>query len=134
MRLNVGGLLGVVCVAVALSGCGGGGGGARNGSSHTYVLAAPANNAAGSGIYVTIVSPVAIPASLLTKNGARIVGQARGQQACPITKTGHGGHGEFAFLNGKTLTVKISGSNPSLSMICAVLKKTPFNPSQIGGA
>lgn len=127
MRLKVGEILGVVCV-LAVAGCGGGGGG---GSSHTYVITGPGG--AGAGIYVTLVSPVAIPTDLLTKRGAKIVGQAKGPQVCSYTKTVQGGHGSSAFLNGKTMTLKINGSSPLTSMICGLLKKTPFNANKIGG-
>jgi hypothetical protein len=130
----------IVCFALlGLSACGGGGGGGGGGgsgggsSSHTYVVAAPTQNSAGAGIYVTIVSPVALPASLLTKNGARIVGQAKGPQVCSYTKMVSGGHGRSAVLNGKRVTLKVNGSNPFVSMICSLLKKTPFHGSIGGG-
>jgi hypothetical protein len=119
----------IVCVAsLVLAGCGGGGGG--GGDSHTYVLTGL--RGAGSGIYVTIVSPVAIPTDLMTKNGAKIVGQAQGPQVCSYTKTVQGGHGSSAFLNGKTVTLKLNGSSQLTSLICGLLKKTPFNADKIG--
>jgi hypothetical protein len=128
MRRNVGGILGVVAVVV-LAGCGGGSGS----SSHTYVVEASKQSGPGAGIYVTLVSPVAIPTSLITKHGARIVGQAKGPQACSYTKRVSGGHGQSAVLNGKTVTLKVNGSNALVSLICGLLKKTPFHGS-IGGA
>jgi hypothetical protein len=115
-------------VLLVVAGCGGGGG--SGGGNHTYVLTAL--RGAGSGIYVTIVSPVAIPTNLMTKNGAKIVGQAKGPQVCSYTKTVQGGHGSSAFLNGKTVTLKVNGSNPLTSLICGLLKKTPFNANKIG--
>lgn len=119
----------VVCfVLLVLAGCGGGGG--SGGNSHTYVLTGLRGT--GSGIYVTIVSPVAIPTSLMTKSGAKIVSQAKGPQACSYTKTAQGGKGSTSFLNGKSVTLKINGSSPLTSIICSLLKKTPFNPSTIG--
>jgi hypothetical protein len=129
MRMKAGVSCLAVCISsLVLAACGGGGG--SGGSSHTYILTGAG---AGSRIYVTIVSPVAIPASLLTSNGATIVDQAKGPQVCSFTKTAHGGHGQSAFLNGKTITLKINGSNALTSTICSLLKKAPFNAWKVGG-
>jgi len=98
------------------------------------MLAAAKQGGAGKGIYVTIVSPVAIPAGLLTKHGAKVVHQVKGPQACSFTKTVHGTHGPGAFLNGKAVTLKINGSSAFTSMICALLKKTPFTAANIEGS
>jgi hypothetical protein len=126
----------VVCVvaAVVVAGCGGGGGGGSDSAGkHTYLLAARSQNGEGAGIYVTIVSPVAIPTRILTKHGATLVDQVKGPQACSYTKTVHGTDGPGAFLNGKALTLKINGSSPFISMICSLLKKTPFTSANIEG-
>jgi len=37
----------------------------------------------------------------------------------------------MASLSGKSVTVKVSGSNPVAQMVCSVLKKTPFNSSDV---
>jgi predicted small secreted protein len=125
----------VVCASLVVAGCGGGGSGAGSGAgSHTYVLAAAKQTGPGAGIYVTIVSPVAIPTGLLTKHGAKMVGQVKGPQACSVQKTVRGSRGPGAFLNGKAVTVKINGSNPFVSMICSLLKTKRFDSFALGGS
>jgi hypothetical protein len=89
VTLKVGGVVTIVCVlSAALAGCGGGGGGSSS-NSHTYVVTPPANSGV-SGIYVTIVSPVPIPTSLLTKSGARVGGHPTGPRKCSFTKKAQG--------------------------------------------
>jgi hypothetical protein len=131
--VKVGGIVVIICaVSVALAGCGGGG----SSTSHTYVILPHVTGSFASlakGIYATIVSPVAIPTSLLTKGGNKIVNQAQGPQKCSYTKTAHDTHGPGAFLNGKTVTIKINGTTPFTALICSALKKQPFNPSKIAG-
>ena len=125
----------IASVAVlALAGCGGGGGGGSASHSRTYVIAPSANSGLATGIYATIVSPVPIPAKLLTTGGARLVGEANGPQKCSYTKTVQGAHGPGAFLSGKQITITINGTNPLLAVACAALKKTPFKASNLGGS
>jgi hypothetical protein len=132
MRLKAGWILGVVCVvSLVLAGCGGGGGGSS--SSHTYVVTPPANSGV-SGINVTIVSPVAIPTNLITKTGAKIVSHPIGPQKCSYTKTAQGLHGQWAALNGKSVTVKVNGSTPLVSPVCSALKTAAFNPALLARA
>ena len=133
MRLKVGRIVAIGCVlSVALAGCGGGGGGS-NSSSHTYVVTPPASSGV-SGISVTIVSPVAIPTSLLTKSGGKIVSHPTGPQKCSYTKTAQGLHGQWADLNGKTVTVKVNGSSQLAPMVCSILKSSAFNPALLAQA
>ncbi|HEY8107088.1 MAG TPA: hypothetical protein VIC70_00160 [Gaiellaceae bacterium] len=117
---------------VFAAGCGGGGGRSQSGS-HTYVVVPPAKSGV-SGIYVTIVSPVAIPASLLTKGGARIVGHAKGPQKCSYTKKAEGLQGQLADLNGKTVTLNVNGTNSFVSLVCSTLKTAAFNPALLASA
>jgi hypothetical protein len=131
MRLKLGGILGVAYV-MALAGCAGGGGG-TNGSSHMYVVTPPANSGI-SGVNVTIVSPVAIPTSLVTKHGARIVSHPTGPQKCSYTKTAQGFHGRWAALNGKTVTVKVNGSGRLAPVLCSFLKTAAFSPALLARA
>jgi len=70
---------------VALAGCGGGGG--SSSSSHTYVIAPAGSDPLGKNFYATIVSPVPIPKSLLTKGGGQIVSAAQGPEQCSYAKT-----------------------------------------------
>ena len=133
MTLKVGGIVAIASVlSVALAGCGGGGGGS-NSSSHTYVVTPPASSGV-SGIYVTIVSPVAIPTSLLTKSGGKIVSRPTGPQQCSYTKTAEGLHDQWAALNGKTVTVKVNGSSQLAPIVCSILKSSAFNPALLARA
>jgi hypothetical protein len=132
VTLKVGGIVAIVCaLSVTLAGCGSGGGSQSN--AHTYVVKPPASSGV-SGIYVTIVSPVAIPTSVLTKHGARIVGHATGPQKCSYAKTAEGLHGQLADLNGKTVTVKVNGSTALVSLVCSTLKTAAFNPALLASA
>lgn len=117
--------------ALALAGCGGGGGG-NSANSHTYVITPTASGNLAAGIYVTIVSPVAIPAKLLTSGGSKVVSEAKGPEVCSVTKTVQGTHGPGAFLSGKEITIKINGSNPFTSLACKSLKKATFKASDLG--
>jgi hypothetical protein len=115
-------------VLFTVTGCGGG----SAAGARTYVEE-PVNDGVPSGIYVTVVSPVPIPGDLLTHKTARIVAEAKGPQACSATKTVHGGHGHAAFLNGRSLTIRVNGSNPEVSIICAILKKGTINVNKLAG-
>ena len=133
MTLKVGAIVAIACVlSVVLAGCGSGGGGSQTGS-HTYVVKPPASSGV-SGINVTIVSPVAIPTSLLTKTGGKIVSHPTGPQKCSYTKTAQGLHGQWAALNGKTVTVKVNGSSQLAPMVCSILKSSAFNPALLAQA
>lgn len=99
-------------------------------TAHTYVLA----DSAGENIYVTIVSPVAIPTHLMTQSGAKIVAHAHGPQVCSFTKTVHNPTSSSAFLDGKTVALKINGSTPTVSALCTLLKKAPFDANRLGEA
>jgi hypothetical protein len=118
--------------ALALAGCGGGGGGST-GNSHTYVITPSEQNGLAKGIYVTIVSPVAIPTKLLTFGGSTVVSGASGPQKCAYTKTVQGTHGPGAFLRGKQITLKVNGTNPLVGLVCSTLKTTPFKASNLAG-
>ena len=117
-------------VALAFAGCVGGGSAA---GAHTYVEE-PLSKGAPSGVYFSLISPVPIPHDLLTQKNARLVAQAKGHFDCAAKKAVNGGHGKSAFLNGKTITVKVYGSSPEVPLICSVLKKGSFDASHLGGA
>jgi hypothetical protein len=121
----------IACAAVlALAGCGGGGGSSSN--SHTYVITPSGSGSLAEGIYVTIVSPVPIPAKFLTTGGSKVVSAAKGPQVCSVTKTVEGSHGAGAFLSGKAITIRVNGSNPFTSLACKSLKKAKFKASDLG--
>jgi len=111
-------------VLLVLAGCGGGG------ARHTYIVR-PSVNGVPIGVYVTIVSPVAFPQSLLDKEkkGALFVHHAVGQRACSFSKKMAGARGTDAFLNGKQVTLTVNGSNRRVtSTVCSSLQKEAFNP------
>ena len=132
MRIRTAGSAAVAFLAAqAVAGCGGGGGGSSAGS-RTYVITPSGNSALTKGIYVTIVSPVEIPKKLLTTGCAQLVGQAQGPEQCSVTKTVQGTHGPGAFLSGKTITIKVNGSNPFIPVACKALEKQPLKASNLG--
>lgn len=112
---------------VGLLGCGGSRGTSPSGG-HTYVYVPPGQK----GVYVTLVSPVAIPANKLRNKGFKVVAQAKGPHGCSITKSIQGGHGRNAYLNGKMLTVKVNGSDPVTQSLCEVFTTERFVPAFIG--
>lgn len=126
------GAVGICLAVVALVGCGGGGGGSSSGT-HTYVVSPAPNNPNAKNFYVTIVSPVPIPTKLLTGAGGKIVSKAQGPEKCSYTKTVQGSHGPGAFLSGKTVTIKVTGTNPFIPQACAALKHAPLKASNLGG-
>lgn len=137
MRMKAGVPFFVVCViALVLAGCGGGGGGGS--SSHTYIVTPSATSGEGAlakGIYLTIVSPVAFPQSVLdkAKKSVTFVAHATGPEVCSQSKKIQGEKGKYADLNGETVTVKVNGSNPLTSLVCSGLKKqTGFDPTNVG--
>jgi hypothetical protein len=111
---------------VGLLGCGGSRGTSPSGA-HTYVYVP-----FGQSVYVTLVSPVAIPARKLRNKGIKVVAQAKGPRDCSITKSIQGGHGRNAYLNGKMLTVKVNGSDPVTQNLCEVFTTERFVPAFIG--
>lgn len=135
------GIVGIVCVSVLLGGCGGGtgsGGSVSTASTtHTYVVA-PQLDAFGQhlhpkGLYITLVSPVPIPARFLTKRGNKIVSHAKGPQRCSFTKTARNLPSSGAFLNGKRLTFKVNGTNSLTGFVCQIMKSQPLDASSFMG-
>jgi hypothetical protein len=137
MRMKAGVPFLVVCfIAFVVTGCGGGGG--AGSSSHTYIVTPSATSGEGAlakGIYLTIVSPVAFPQSVLdkAKKSVTFVEQATGPEVCSQSKKIQGVKGKYADLNGETVTVKVNGSNPLTSLVCSGLKKQAgFDPTNAG--
>jgi hypothetical protein len=127
MRLKLGGII-VCVVSLVVAGCGGGAGG---GGQHTYILTP--TNALAAGLYVTVISPVAFPQKVLNSKGVTLVEHASGPEMCSYSKKIEGVKGKYAAFNGKTVTVKINGSNPFIGQVCSALKKGGFNPTNIAG-
>jgi hypothetical protein len=133
-------LVAIAGAAAVLTACGGG---SRSPSTtlmatttstknpaHTYVLKGWRRG--DRGIYVTIVSPVAIPIRLMTRGSGKLVGQARGPLVCSFTKTVHNPTSSTAFLDGTRVTLKINGSNPLTSSLCTLVKRAQFDAHRLG--
>lgn len=114
---------------VGLLGCGGSRGTTPSGGGHTVVVVPIPGE---EGVYLTLISPVAVGTKRLRNRGIKVVAQAKGPQDCSITKTIQGGHGKAAYLNGKTLTVKVNGSSAETQSVCEEFTTTPFVPAIIG--
>jgi hypothetical protein len=116
---------------VVLAGCGGSGPStgfnpaATTSPSHTYFLSSPLLG----GFSITLVSSAAIPTRLFT--GLKIVRRAAGPPKCWIRRAVHGLQGQWAFLNGNLLTLKINGSGLPMTALCSRLRNSPFNPSDL---
>jgi hypothetical protein len=50
-----------------------------------------------------------------------------------FTKTVHNPTSSSAFLDGKSVTLKITGSSPIASALCSLVKKAPFDANRLGG-
>lgn len=124
MQLKVGLSFAAVCaISLVLAGCGG------DGNKHTYVITPTSPLAAG--IYLTIVSPVALPQSVLDQKSITVAEKAVGPEVCSYSKQIEGVKGKYADLNGKTVTLKVNGSNGFIGLVCGALKKGGFNPTNI---
>jgi hypothetical protein len=118
----------MAAVAAVLAGCGSG-----SGRSHSYVVVPTGNGVVAKGVYITLVSPVAIPARVLKTSGVNIVAEPRGPQVCSYTKPFQGLPNTAAFLNGKIVTLRLNGSIPLVKVLCSILKKgRTFSPTSIG--
>jgi hypothetical protein len=124
-RRSAQGLRSAVTLAfgIVLAGCGGGGGSSSGSGTHTYIVTPTAPSLAG--IYITSISPAALPRSALSnvKREAKFVGKAKGPEACSYSYKIRGLTGKYANVNGKTVRVKVNGSNPLISQMCAYLRK-----------
>jgi hypothetical protein len=118
----------------AVLGCGGSRGTTPNGG-HTYVFVPVTQSLLPpKGVYLTIISPAALPASVLRNGGVKRVAQAKGPQGCSYRKPIQGLPGKAAYLNGRTVTVKVNGSNPFTTSLCSAIKKDrTFHPTPTGG-
>ena len=77
------------------------------------------------GVYVTLVSPVALPQLTLRKlkQVASVVGGAQGPEVCSVKKKIQ----RRGASHGKTVTVKINGSSPFISAMCAAIKHSQLD-------
>jgi hypothetical protein len=128
-------LAALAAVVALLAGCGGSG-------SHTYVMAIPPTGTSGgsaadiSDVYVTIISPARFPDSVIKsmqKSGARLVDKAAGPQVCSYKKKISGVKGQYASLNGKTVTLKVNGVTTLTGVLCSIFHSGEFNPTSLEG-
>jgi hypothetical protein len=126
----------VVVVALVAAGCGGSRGATPPPGGHTYVLVPAARQTVlpTKDLYLTIVSSFAIPADVSRTSNARLVAEAKGRLDCSYTKPVEGLPGKASYLNGKTVTFKVNGSNPVTAALCSALKnERTLHPTIIGG-
>ena len=72
---------------------------------------------------------------MLRTSNAKLVPQSKGRLDCSYTKPVDGLPGKSAYLNGKTVTFKVNGSNPITAAICSALKgERTLHPTIIGGS
>jgi len=114
--------LSVALCAVVTAGCGGGS------RSHTYVLtpsAAGRVGARGAGIYLTIVSPVALPESAFhaMRPKMTVVPRSAGPEVCSYHQEHWIGH------HWARLTVTINGSNPLAAALCSGKSPSDLGPT-----
>jgi hypothetical protein len=105
-----------VGLTVIVAGCGGGK------TSYTYSFTASGNAAFSKGIYLTIISPIKVPASAF--KGGRMVDHVSGPEACSFSQVVKNAPAKYAQFDGKKLTIKIYGSVPVAKLICNIAQKS----------
>ena len=93
----------VVAVSAVAAGCGGG---ARR--SYTYTFTDAQAGGLAQGIYLSVTSPIPIPASAF-KGGTR-VDRPVGPRACTIRQVVRKAPPKYPQFKGKTLTIRVYGS------------------------
>jgi hypothetical protein len=106
----------VVAVSALAAGCGGGGK-----KSYTYTFTDAQSGGLAQGIYLSVTSPIPIPASAF--KGGKQVDRPVGRQACAITQVIKNPPAKYPQFKGKTLTIKIYGSTSVAKLICALARK-----------
>jgi hypothetical protein len=109
-----------LALAGVLAGCGGGQ------KSYTYNFVDTSNSPLARGVYLTVVSPIKLPASAF--KGARMVDHVVGPEACSTTETVKNPPKKYAQFAGKKLTLKVYGKNSFTTLICGVIRKSTLQP------
>jgi hypothetical protein len=107
-----------LALTLLLAGCGGG-----TKAHYTYSFTSSNNSGLAKGIYLSVTSPIPLPASLL-RRGKR-VDHVVGPRACAITQVVKHAPKRYAEFNGKTLTLEIYGTTSVAKLICQLARKTP---------
>jgi hypothetical protein len=115
------GVIGLVLVVVFIATTSTGSG------DHTYIMTPSATgpeSALAAGIYITLVSPVAMPQNVITNaKDVTFVQHAVGPEVCTYTKKIENAKGKYADMNGKTVTLKVNGTNGFIGFLCSAFKK-----------
>lgn len=113
-----------VALALVLAGCGG------KQAHYTYSFTSTDSGGLAKGIYLTITSPIPIPASAL--RGGKRVDHVVGPRACSIRQVVEHAPKRYAEFNGKKLTLDVYGTTSVAKLICKLASKTPLT-QVIGG-
>jgi len=105
-----------LAVSAFAAGCGGSGK-----KSYTYTFTTSTSGGLSRGIYLSVTSPIPIPASAF--KGGKQVDRPVGPQACTITQVIKDPPPKYPQFKGKTLTLKVYGSTGVAKLICALAKK-----------
>jgi hypothetical protein len=108
------------CAALALTVSAAGCGGSK--TSYVYNLAVRGNSPVAKGIYLSVVSPIKIPASAF--KGGRLVDHVSGPEACALSQVVKDPPARYAQFKGKKLTLKIYGATPFTKLICQLARKS----------
>jgi hypothetical protein len=106
--------LALAVLAVA-AGCGGGK------KSYTYTFTSTSNDALSKGIYLSVTSPIPIPASAF--KGGRQVDRPVGRQVCVIRQVVTHPPAKYPQFKGKTLTIRVYGATGVAKLICGLARK-----------
>ena len=124
LRTRVVGGVVVALAALVLAACGSGG--SRSGSggkkTYAYTFAASGRSELAKGIYLTVISPIKVPASAF--KGGRRVDHAAGPEVCSFRQVVKSPPARYARFRGKTLMLKIYGKNDVARLICALARKS----------
>jgi hypothetical protein len=104
-----------VAVLAVAAGCGGGK------KSYTYTFTDAKGGGLAKGIYLSVTSPIPIPASAF--KGGKQVDRPVGRQVCVIEQLVTHPPAKYPQFKGKTLTLRVYGATSIAKLICALAKK-----------
>jgi hypothetical protein len=108
-----------VTLILLLTGCGG-----ANKAHYTYSFTASDTGGLTKGIYLSVTSPIPLPASVLRRGGKR-VDHVVGPRACSIKQVVEHAPKRYAEFNGKTLTLEVFGTTSVAKLICRLARNAP---------
>ena len=107
----------LAAATAALAGCGGSGK-----HTYTYTYAAGGKSPLTRGIYLSVTSPIPIPAPAF--KGGRKVDHVTAPKACTITQTVTNPPPKYPQFKGKTLTLTVYGATPIVQLICRLARES----------